>query len=142
MAAREFLQFFGTDVCRAIYEDVWQSRLIKDIIAEEPLVAVIDDCRFPNEVQAVQEGGGKVIRLTRCNHKDSHASECALSSYKNFDAVIDNQNASISETNIEIIKTLTEWGWMGTELKPEELKKSPNETPHLIGGIHKFHEED
>ena len=57
MAAREFLQFFGTDVCREIYEDVWQSRLIKDIIAEEPLVAVIDDCRFPNEVQAVQEGG-------------------------------------------------------------------------------------
>ena len=139
MSAREFLQFFGTDVCRKIYEDVWQSRLIKDITAEEPLVAVIDDCRFPNEAQAIQESGGKVIHLTRCNYKDSHTSERALSSYKDFDAVIDNQNASINETNIEIIKTLTEWGWMGTELKPEELKEAPNEKPQLVGGIHKFH---
>jgi len=141
MSAREFLQFFGTDVCREIYEDVWQSRLIKDIITEEPLVAVIDDCRFPNEVQAIQEVGGKVIRLTRCNYKDSHPSECALSSYKNFDEVIDNQNLSINETNIEIIKILTEWGWLGAELKTEESKESPGEKPRLSGGIHKFHED-
>ena len=31
VTAREFLQFFGTDICRKIYEDVWRSRLIKDI---------------------------------------------------------------------------------------------------------------
>ena len=142
MSAREFLQFFGTDVCRKIYEDVWQSRLMKDILLEEPLVAVIDDCRFPNEARAVQEGGGKVIHLTRCNHKDSHKSEQALGSYKNFDAVIDNQKMSINETNIEIINILTEWGWMGTEIKSEDSKESSAEKPQTVGGIHKFHEED
>ena len=140
MSAREFLQFFGTDVCRSIYEDVWQSRLVKDIEVEEPLIAVVDDCRFPNEAAAIQSAGGKVIHLTRIKSKDSHASECALSSYKDFDAVIDNTKNSIAETNMDIIKALTEWGWLGTEIKREP--QSAASEPVLVGGIHKFHEEN
>ena len=143
MSAREFLQFFGTDVCRSIHEDVWQARLLKDIEVEEPLVAVVDDCRFPNEAVAIQESGGKVIHLLRGNNKkDTHSSECALSSYKNFDAVIDNSNLSIPETNVEIIKTLTEWGWLGAEIKPEPAPEDAKTEPTLVGGIHKFHEDE
>ena len=143
MSAREFLQFFGTDVCRRIYEDVWQSRLVKDIEAEEPLVAVIDDCRFLNEVESIQAAGGKVIHLTRDIYKDSHSSECALDSFKDFDAVIDNDNLSIYETHIEIIKLLTEWGWLASESKtqpPREATPEASPEPTLVGGIHKFRE--
>ena len=136
MSAREFLQFFGTDVCRKIYEDVWQSRLMNDIAREGSLLAVIDDCRFPNEAEAVQEAGGRIIKLTRGNHKDAHASECALDDYKNFDAVIDNQDMTIHDTNIELIKLLDEWGWLGKEIPAPK----PDDDKILIGGIHKFKE--
>jgi|TARA_Y100000592_G_scaffold98487_1_gene171695 hypothetical protein len=139
MSAREFLQFFGTEICRHIYEDVWHSRLIKDIEAEQPLVAVIDDCRFPNEAEAIQSAGGKVIRLMRNNIKDAHASERALDAYDKFDATIDNRKLSIAETNMEIIKTLTEWGWLGAEIKPEA--PADKQQPAIVGGIHKFREE-
>jgi len=136
MSAREFLQFFGTDICRHIYEDVWQSRLMNDIAREGSLLAVIDDCRFPNEAEAIQEAGGRIIKLTRGNHKDAHASECALDDYENFDAVIDNQDMTIHDTNVELIKLLDEWGWLGKEMPAPK----PDDDKILIGGIHKFKE--
>ena len=141
MSAREFLQFFGTDICRYTYEDIWQSRLVKDISVEQPLLAIVDDCRFPNEAEAISNAGGKVIKLTRSPYQDKHASESALSSYKDFDAVIDNANLSIHDTNIEIINLLNEWGWLGAEiaLTPEPEEKAPE--PELVGGIHKFKED-
>ena len=142
MSAREFLQFFGTDLCRKIYEDVWQSKLIDDILAEEPLIAVIDDCRFPNEAEAIQESNGKVIRLTRSPFKDSHTSEQALSSYDSFDGVIDNANLSIHETNVELVKLLNEWGWLGAEIAPEPKPEEKPPEPTLVGGIHKFKEDE
>jgi len=144
MTAREFLQFFGTDVCRGIHDDVWQSRLIKDIEAEQPLVAVVDDCRFANEVESIQAAGGKVINLTRDVYKDNHSSETSLSNHKKFDATIDNKNLSIHETNIVIIKLLTEWGWLSAEVRPQpqpQPKTEEQPKPELVGGIHKFKED-
>lgn len=138
MSAREFLQFFGTDVCRKIYEDVWQARLMNDIAREGSLLAVVDDCRFPNEVQAIQNAGGHVIKLTRNNHKDAHTSECALDMHEGFDAIIDNQNMTIHDTNIEIIRILDEWGWLGKELPEKPASDETEKT--LSGGIHKFKE--
>ena len=139
MSVREFLQFFGTDICRQIYEDVWQTRLLKDISMEQPLIAIVDDCRFPNEVQAIQESDGKVIHLTRSKYGDSHASESALASCEDFDAVIDNQNMSIHEQNVEIIRLLTEWGWISTKVTPSPPEPQEAE---LVGGIHKFKQDD
>ena len=142
MSAREFLQFFGTDICRAMYEDIWQANLVKNISAEQPLLAIVDDCRFPNEAEAISGASGKVIKLTRDPYDDKHTSECALSSYKNFDAVIDNKNMSIQETNIKIIDLLNEWGWLGAELIPEVPQEEKPAEPQLAGGIHKFKEEN
>lgn len=138
MSAREFLQFFGTDICRHIYEDVWQSRLMNDIAREGSLLAVIDDCRFPNEAEAIQAAGGHIVKLTRGNHKDLHPSERALDKYENFDAVIDNKDMTIQETNIELINILDKWGWLGKVV----AKPTPEvEEPELVGGIHKFKED-
>ena len=103
MTHREFLQFFGTDICRKIYEDIWRAKLIEDISRENPLLAVIDDCRFPEEIETIQSSGGKVIHLTRTTSQDRHASEAALDGFDGFDCVIDNQDLSIHETNIKII---------------------------------------
>lgn len=141
MTAREFMQFFGTEICRSIYEDVWTDRLLKNIAEESPLIAIIDDCRFPNEVKAIQSAGGKVVKLTRRPFKDSHSSESALDLYKKFDAVIDNSDTTIHETNLKIIELLDEWGWLGKEVVREETKPQPEQEPELVGGIHKFRED-
>tara|TARA_R100000008_G_C3587289_1_gene173517 strand:- start:3530 stop:4444 length:915 start_codon:yes stop_codon:yes gene_type:complete len=122
MSAREFLQFFGTDIMRSIYEPVWVKACIEDIRREEPVLAVIDDCRFINEIEAVQAEGGKVIGLDRSPYEDSHKSEKEIKeNWDSLDAVIDNSDKDIQETNGEIIGLLDSWGWFGDALKPEEM---------------------
>jgi hypothetical protein len=123
MTAREFLQFFGTEVCRRVHDDIWAERLIKDIEIESSLLAVVDDVRFKNEVDLIKGAGGKVIRLTRQPHSDDHASETELDEYEGFDATIDNTDLTINETNQQIIQLLEEWGWLGEEVLLEEKKQ-------------------
>lgn len=114
MTAREFLQFFGTEIMRKMYEPIWVERTIKDIQQEQPLLAVIDDCRFENEIRAIQEAGGKVIGLTRKPYKDNHASEMVIEKHKDMlDVIIDNQNMEIFDVCKEIIGILDSWGWLG-----------------------------
>ncbi|MAF25453.1 hypothetical protein CL634_07755 [bacterium] len=112
MTAREFLQYFGTDVCRKIKDDVWVSLCINQIKLSGTQLAIIPDCRFKNEAEAIKEAGGKVIRFTRRPHEDSHASETDLDNYDKFDAVIDNANRNIDETNMKVMEVLREWGWL------------------------------
>ena len=110
--AREFLQYFGTDVCRNLKEDVWVDFCINKIKSEQSELALVGDCRFPDEVEAIQEVGGKVIRLTRTPHEDSHASETALDTFEGFDAVIDNEGISVDEQSKELLNILSGWGWL------------------------------
>ena len=141
MTGREFMQFFGSEICRKIYEEIWVSRLIKDVESEGSLLAVIDDCRYPNEAEAIQNAGGKVVRLTRSNYKDSHQSENAFDKDYEFDAVIDNNDMSIQETHVELMNIIEEWGWLGAPIVSEpESNAQPEEEPVLVGGIHKFRE--
>ena len=114
MTVREFLQYFGTNICRKMYEPVWVERCIKDIQQEEPLLGIIDDCRFGNEIEAVQNAGGKVIGLTRHPFNDDHSSERIIQDNPNaFDAIIDNQDMEIKDVCVHVIKQLNEWGWLG-----------------------------
>lgn len=125
MTAREFLQYFGTEICRKIHNNIWAERLVKDIEMESSLLAVVDDVRFQNEVEIIQKAGGRVIRLARQPHEDSHSSETELDNYEDFDAIIDNEDLTIAETNKQIIDLLEEWGWLGEEvlLQSEEQER-------------------
>tara|TARA_R100000152_G_C6776143_1_gene205071 strand:- start:1037 stop:1747 length:711 start_codon:yes stop_codon:yes gene_type:complete len=111
MTARQFLQYFGTDVMRKIKDDIWVSATIKKIVSEGSEIALIPDVRFPNEVKAIHENGGTVIRLTRDIYTDNHPCECALDEsnfdWKKFDYVIDN-NGSINDmcTDLSSIQEL------------------------------------
>jgi len=117
MTAREVMQYVGTDFFRQIYPQVWVESTIRKIKKESPKLAVVVDCRFPNEVQGIQESGGKVIRLSRdiSNGADKHPSETALDSYAGFDAVIDNEKMSIGEQNESLYNHLSEWGFVKFE---------------------------
>ena len=53
----------------------------------------ITDTRFPNEVKAIKEKDGIVIRINReTNYVSNHSSEIALDDYEDFDYTIDNNN--------------------------------------------------
>lgn len=117
MSGREVLQFFGTDVCRKIYENCWVQATLNQIHLEQPRVAIIPDVRFEGEVAAIQKAGGRVIRLTRfATDADTHQSELELDDYTGFDYVLDNSNMSISEQNQAIYKLLVnDWKWLAYE---------------------------
>lgn len=110
MTAREVMQFVGTNVFRKMKHNVWSSATINRIQKENPKLAIIADCRFPNEVEAVKEVGGIVIKLTRNPFDSDHDSETALDesnySIQNFDLVIHNENLSIPEQNQVILNFL------------------------------------
>jgi len=101
MTARQVLQTVGTEFFRSIQHNVWADATIRRIQQDNPLVALIGDCRFPNEVEAVKKAGGTVIKLTRNLYNSDHASETALDpenyDQSNFDLVVDNQNMTIEE---------------------------------------------
>lgn len=69
MSPRLALQLFGTECIREVFHpNVWAASLIKrsndnDIIEDSGIV--VTDCRFKNEIQAIQENDGVVIRVKR-----------------------------------------------------------------------------
>lgn len=135
MTAREFLQYFGTNICRKIHSDIWTDHTFRKIESEESLLALISDCRFPNEAEAVKKAGGKLIHLTRKPFEDTHESETSLDGYESYDAVIDNANLSINETNTEIVRLLDEWGWLGSVIEEPEPETESEPEGQEAGGI-------
>ena len=116
MTAREFLQYFGTDICRGIKSDIWTSACLDRILSSGTEFAIVPDVRFPNEVEAIQKAGGRVVRLTRKPFEDSHSSETSLDEKDSmFDCVLDNNEKDIHETNTILMEVLKEWGWLTTK---------------------------
>lgn len=110
MTAREFMQFFGTEIMRKMKEDVWVSNCLNRIKYDNAPIAIISDCRYINEIEAVKRAGGKVIKLTREPIKSSHSSETEAENYDDFDAVIDNTNMSIKQSCDAFLNILVDWG--------------------------------
>ena len=110
MTAREVLQFVGTDIFRRMYEPVWVKILMNKIKMDSPLVAVIADCRFDNEAQAVKDEDGTIVRLTRRPTRDSHASEEGFKEFTDFDLVLDNEKLDIKSANQQLLEFLVQKG--------------------------------
>lgn len=114
LTAREVMQFVGTDIFRKMKTDVWASATITKIKNESPDLAIIADCRFPNEVEAVKNCNGMVIKLTRNPFNSDHASETALdfNNYdpRNFDLILTNDRMSIDQQNFTLVKYLYKKG--------------------------------
>jgi hypothetical protein len=101
LTIREFLEHFGTKVIRRMKANVWSDYSIKKILSEQSEIAIIPDVRFPNEVAAIQNAGGVVIRLTRNTFNSTAEPEVALDQNRfdwgKFDLVIDNECVSLDE---------------------------------------------
>lgn len=115
MTIREVLEYVGTEIFRRIDNNCWAKALVKTIKRDKSAFAIIDDVRFSNELFAVQQAGGKVVRLTLTTDEsklNTHISNTALDGHEDkFDAVIDNQNLSMEDSFRELIMLLMKWGW-------------------------------
>jgi hypothetical protein len=136
MTGRQVMQYVGTEIFRQMYNDVWAVGTVNRIIKDQSKFAVITDCRFPNEVEAVQKAGGRVIKFTRNPFpEDTHESETALDEenfdWNKFDFVLDNRDMTISDQNGALYKVLEEWGWFGGVLPPTDLVGVPNNEPTI-----------
>ena len=110
MTAREVMQYVGTNIFRKMQHNVWADATIRKIQDEDLPLSLIADCRFPNEVEAVKNAGGLVIKLNRNLYDSTHESETALDEDKydqsNFDLVIQNQEIDITDKNKQIFQFL------------------------------------
>ena len=117
MTAREVLQYVGTNIFRRMNDNIWADATIRLINQEDTELAIITDCRFPNEVDVVQKAGGKVIKFTRNPYpNDNHISETALDKdkydWEKFDYVLDNKDMSINKQNEALYNILREWNYV------------------------------
>jgi hypothetical protein len=114
LTSREAMQLIGTDLFRKIKNDVWTEATMTKIKKDNAKLAIIADCRFPNEVESIQKENGLVIKLMRNPFGSDHESECSLDNknydHKNFDIVIFNNHLSIQQKNYAILSFLRNKG--------------------------------
>ena len=118
LTPRLVLQLWGTEVCRrGFHDDIWLASVENKLRKNDDNV-VISDCRFPNEIAAIRNAGGRVIRISRGPDPDwfslaklspkkmkevypnVHASEYSWAS-TDFDFIVDN-NGSIEDLYTQI----------------------------------------
>lgn len=87
ISGREFLQLYGTEAHRDVFgKDFWVEVTEKKLnaMAGAVDVAVITDCRFPNEAAMVNKYDGEVWEVTRADNDtltdglEAHASEAGV----------------------------------------------------------------
>lgn len=70
LTPRWVLQYWGTDVLRNhFHDDIWIASLENKLRKTRDDI-VISDCRFPNEIKAIKNQGGIVIRVMRGEDPD------------------------------------------------------------------------
>jgi hypothetical protein len=124
MTVREVMQFVGTEVFRKMYPMVWVNALMNQIQEERPLYAILTDCRFEDECQAVVDLGGDVIKLTRDVNggEDKHASENGLDNFKEYRLIVDNKELTIPQQNTAVKEYLDNIGFFEV-MEAEEMPK-------------------
>ncbi len=80
---RKLLQHWGTEYRREVDPNYWVAKLQATIERERPRIALIADCRFPNEISFIKSdpASGFVCRVDRLGYEgigSSHSSETLL----------------------------------------------------------------
>lgn len=101
---RELLQGIGQGLRDAIDFDLWVKILFAN--TEDWSNYIITDVRYPNEIKAIKERNGILLRIDRKGAgAGNHSSEIALDDYKEWDVHIEN-NGSIEDL-FEAMKIFT-----------------------------------
>jgi hypothetical protein len=111
LTPRWVLQWWGTEVCRrSFHDDIWIASLEARLRNTKDNI-VISDCRFPNEIRAIKNAGGKVIRVVR--GPDPEWYEAAISVNK---GELGNTTWSLSKKKLADLGIhASETSWVGTD---------------------------
>lgn len=99
---RQYMQTFGSDVCRKIFdEDIWVRLALKK--TDDVSRTVFSDVRFENEVENLRKRNAILIKVTRLgvNSVNDHESDKGLPD-ESFDYVVKNDSSLLSlYTNVD-----------------------------------------
>jgi hypothetical protein len=106
---RWVLQYWGTEVCRqGFHDDIWIASLENKMRKTADNI-VISDVRFPNEITAIHNAGGLVVRIKR--GEDPEWYDAAVSTNRGPDG---NSTWSLSISKLERLGIHTsETAWVG-----------------------------
>lgn len=114
MSGRQIMEHVGTNIFRKMKTNVWVDATINKIKKENLDLAIIADCRFPNEVESIQKAGGYVIRLDLDPFGSQTNSESALDKnvydWDKFDLVVQNTVMTLDQKNSAILQFLSDKG--------------------------------
>ena len=107
LTPRWVLQYWGTEVFRkGFHDDLWIAALENKLRASRDDI-VITDCRFPNEIRAIRDAGGVVVRVRRGPEPSW------------YDVAVVANNHPQPNASSQILKELgvhaSETAWIGTE---------------------------
>ena len=105
---RWVLQYWGTEVCRqGFHDDIWIASLENKIRKTSDNI-VISDVRFPNEIKAIHNAGGLVIRIKRGNDPEWYQDAVNMNEGRG------NMSWLMSKTHIEQLGIhASETAWVG-----------------------------
>ena len=108
---RWVLQYWGTEVVRkSFHDDMWVASL-ENRLRKSTDDIVITDCRFPNEIKAIRNAGGKVVRIKRGPEPDWYDDAVSMNR-----GPARNMNWALSKHNIEQLGIhASETAWVGTK---------------------------
>ena len=115
LTPRLMLQLWGTEVCRTgFHDDIWIASLENKMRKTGDNI-VISDVRFPNEIKAIHNAGGMVVRIKRGD--DPKWYDAAVSYNKGPDG---NATWSLSKSHLDKLKIhASETAWVG---RPHRLQ--------------------
>jgi hypothetical protein len=110
LTPRWVLQYWGTEVVRkGFHDNTWIASLENKLRKSKDDV-VISDCRFPNEIAAIKQAGGIVIRVVRGPEPEWYPLAEAVNQGPS------NITWSLSKTQLETYKIhASETAWVGTQ---------------------------
>lgn len=111
LTPRWILQYWGTDVLRGkFHDDIWIAALENKLRNSNDNV-VISDCRFPNEIKAIKDAGGIVVRVVRGPEPEWYDAAVSMNQGDRG-----NMTWSISTSRIEKLGIhASETSWVGTK---------------------------
>lgn len=112
LTPRWVLQYWGTEVCRqGFHDDIWIAS-VENKMRKTTDNIVISDVRFPNEIKAIHNAGGIVIRVKRGD--DPEWFEAATSVNRGPDG---NTSWSLSKNKLEKLNIhASETSWVGGKI--------------------------
>lgn len=112
LTPRLMLQLWGTEVCRTgFHDDIWIASLENKMRKTTDNI-VISDVRFPNEIKAIHNAGGIVVRIKR--GADPEWYDAAVSANA---GPVANPTWSLSRSHLEKLKIhASETAWVGRDI--------------------------